>query len=60
MEKKFLEDYNGEYWTQEKIDEWEISDDARELANSLNSYGITLKKYTQKELYDYWLNLTKE
>ena len=58
MESKFEEDYEGNYWTQDMLDKWEISQDARDLANSYSSYRRTLRK-TVVEFYDYWERLNK-
>lgn len=55
---KFEEDYEGDFWTQEKVDEWEISQAARDRANSYSNYRRTLRK-TVVEFYDYWEKLNK-
>lgn len=56
MGVKFEEDFFGEFWTQEKVDEWEISDESRERSNNILNYCTILKK-TPAEFYDYWSSL---
>jgi len=52
-------DYDGEYWTQEMADYWEISQEARDEANSIMSYRSILRK-DSNEFYTYWEFLNKE
>ena len=58
MENKFEEDYEGAFWTQERVDAWEISEESRERVASYREYCRILRK-SASEFYAYWQQLNK-